>query len=98
MGLGRSVSIFRDLWLPRLSLFHHITPTNENTADWMVEDFINNKDWDRMIINNIFFPVDHEVIYSIPSSHSAYSDNLIWHYDPKELYGAFGLSLGNGDV
>ncbi|GMN59761.1 hypothetical protein TIFTF001_028862 [Ficus carica] len=81
VGSGRSVSIFRDPCLSRPSSFRPITPANKNTADWMVEDLITNREviaWQWSCVKEKMFPETE-----------GGSDGTILGCQAKKIHGSF---------
>ena len=88
-----NISVFRDPWLPRPSLFRPITLPNSAFTDLRVADLIDNRMWNLAKLNDTFWPVDVDVIRSIPLSFGDSGDILIWHYEENALnqkFSAFG--------
>lgn len=83
VGGVHDISAFQSPWIPRPRSFKPITSNVESPRDWKVSDFIPDRQWDVWLLSSVFWPMDIEVILSIPFSRREVADRLIWHYDPK---------------
>ncbi|KAL0434282.1 UNVERIFIED_CONTAM: hypothetical protein Slati_2762500 [Sesamum latifolium] len=88
IGDRKPVKIWRDPWIPRSTLFRpHTTPQPERINDFvssLIDD--NAGDWNRIYIEQIFHPMNSEVIFSIPLNGRSSPDTPIWHNSPNGLY------------
>ena len=87
-GVGgvHDISAFQSPWIPRPRSFMPITSNVESPRDWKMSDFIPERQWDVGLLSSVFWPMDIEVILSIPFSRREVDDRLIWHYNPKGRY------------
>ncbi|KAK4401396.1 hypothetical protein Sango_0880300 [Sesamum angolense] len=88
VGSGEKIKVWTDPWLPRPVSFRPITPPNERFEFLRVSDLINQEtgDWNSTVIQDIFLPLDCEVILGIPLGRTVCEDLLIWHYSTNGLF------------
>lgn len=44
------------------------------------------RSWDSNIISRVLWPVDHDIVKSIPLGNGNGSDKWIWHFEAKGFY------------
>lgn len=81
IGNGRSVRVWRDPWLPRDLSRRPITPKNNCRIKWVADLMLDNGMWDANKINQIFLPVDAEIILKLRTSSRDEEDFIAWHPD-----------------
>ncbi|KAL0421322.1 UNVERIFIED_CONTAM: hypothetical protein Slati_3155100 [Sesamum latifolium] len=87
-GLGNIHSGLSDPWLPRPCSFCLITPAHVSLAVFQVSELIDltYDDWHWGKIKEIFWPVDNDIILSIPLSQTGVPDMLIWRYSHSGIF------------
>lgn len=87
VGSGSSIRAFIDPWLMRPITFKPITiPANQH-ANLTVEELrTETRQWNWMLINECFWPIDHEEFRKIPIHALSGSDRIIWHYNSNGIY------------
>ncbi|KAL0407261.1 UNVERIFIED_CONTAM: putative mitochondrial protein [Sesamum latifolium] len=82
VGSGLQIRVWSDPWLPRPCLFRPITPGPALAGSMHVADLIDPScgDWDAEKIRALFWPVDSELILSIPLGRLVVPDIWVWHY------------------
>ncbi|XP_062028922.1 uncharacterized protein LOC133744912 [Rosa rugosa] len=96
IGDGSSVRIWEDPWIPRPYLFRPLRFTV--TPHSQVSELIQNGEWNRELVTEIFSPEDALLMLSLPLSNSRVVDRLIWHYDSKGRFttkSAYHLAFGS---
>lgn len=88
IGNGQKVNIFQDPWLPRPSAFKPITTPDSVNTNWQVSELLltNPLCWDMLKINNIFWPVDRDLVTGIPLSFNVVEDTVMWHFDRNGIF------------
>lgn len=86
IGNGASTHVFLDPWLLCLASFKPITIVNEPSNSWKVSDFILNGNWTLLFLEQVFHPLDVEVIKNIALSHQGGEDTFVWHYEASSMY------------
>lgn len=81
IGNGRSVRVWQDPWLPRDLSRRPITPKNNCRIKWVADLMLDNGMWDANKINQIFLPVDVEIILKLRTSSRDEEDFIAWHPD-----------------
>ncbi|KAK6124264.1 hypothetical protein DH2020_042016 [Rehmannia glutinosa] len=97
VGNGRNINIVSDPWLPRPFSFKPVTPSNLISAHH-VADLISEGQWNTQLVRQNFWPLDRDLILSIPLSHSNPPDKIIWHYEKSGNYSVrsgYKLALQN---
>ena len=86
IGNGRSVSIWRDPWIPREWSKRPVTPKGNNLI-CKVDELIDpdTGEWDRQLVHQTFWPQDADIILAIPT-HADLEDVPAWHYDARGLF------------
>ncbi|KAL0456758.1 UNVERIFIED_CONTAM: putative mitochondrial protein [Sesamum latifolium] len=82
IGSRLQVRVWTDPWLPRLRSFKPITPVSASLPNLLVSDLIEpiSVDWDVAKVQELFWPIDSEIILGIPLSRTGAQDLLTWHY------------------
>ncbi len=80
VGIGTSISVWNDAWLPCPSTFKVITPVHVLSMGATVDSLIdtNLMRWNVNLLKKIFLPRDVEVIQQIPLSFRRPRNKLIW--------------------
>ncbi|KAK4383283.1 hypothetical protein Sango_2790200 [Sesamum angolense] len=75
IGMGHSVNIWTNPWIPRTPSFQVITPKSHDAGVLYVRDLIlvDTREWDVELINALFWPEDRDLILQIPAYHLALS-------------------------
>ncbi|XP_024316232.1 uncharacterized protein LOC112271427 [Brachypodium distachyon] len=99
VGVGRTIKIWEDPWIPRDSTRKPITPRGNSNYPSLVSDLIAPLCgvWDEHLIRHVFWEEDADLILKIPI-HLAFSDVVAWHPDPKWLFSvksAYHLTAAN---
>lgn len=70
IGDGSKISIWNDPWLPKPHHFKPFSLPMEGTENWCVGDIIDseNKEWNSLLIEDLFTKEEAETIMSIPLS------------------------------
>lgn len=86
VGDGTMIDIWMDPWLPYGTSRRPITPRGQ-TVLRRVSELINptTGDWDKELIEDIFWEEDRQHILAIPLKEDA-EDVLAWHYDKKGVF------------
>ncbi|XP_059458257.1 uncharacterized protein LOC132187840 [Corylus avellana] len=81
IGDGRSVSIWRDKWLPRLTTYSIQTPCRILPEEAKVAELLDTNpiQWKKALIRDIFSEVEAEIICNIPVSSYQLPDKMIWY-------------------
>ncbi|KAL0413805.1 UNVERIFIED_CONTAM: hypothetical protein Sradi_1582200 [Sesamum radiatum] len=87
VGSGNSIRIWEDPWLPRPISFKPITPSSGAAGTRFIVDLIDpvDKDWDRNKIEACFWPIDADLILSIPISRTG-DEDVVWHYSTSGIF------------
>ncbi|KAL0397570.1 UNVERIFIED_CONTAM: putative mitochondrial protein [Sesamum calycinum] len=88
VGTGAAIRVWADPWLPRPTSFRPITPAPTALVDMRVSDLIDpfSLDWDVPKIRSLFWPIDSDLISSIPLGNTTMSDLRIWQYARNEMF------------
>ncbi|PKA54867.1 putative mitochondrial protein [Apostasia shenzhenica] len=80
IGDGKNIKIWKDRWIPRPWTFKPISPAHILDANATVDSLINQHtgQWNTLLLKEIFFPEDIEVISSITLGDSYIPDKKIW--------------------
>lgn len=85
---GLQTDIWRDAWIPESGNFEIIIPPPDNPLfPQRLADLIDPtmETWNKSIIENYFWPVDHARIVDIPIGGSTVHDRVVWHYEKKKV-------------
>lgn len=87
VGNGKSIQIQRDQWIPRNEGLKSAKFIRRSRLRW-VNQLINSesKEWDKELIENIFFPFDAEEILKIKIPTAKVDDCIAWHYEKTGLF------------
>ncbi|KAK2659441.1 hypothetical protein Ddye_005974 [Dipteronia dyeriana] len=86
VGLGESILVYQDRWLPRLSTFKVYSPLVLRD-DALVSDLkLLSERWNEEMIRTCFMLDDAVCILSIPCSLVRRRDSLIWHFDKMGVF------------
>ncbi|KAL0430274.1 UNVERIFIED_CONTAM: putative mitochondrial protein [Sesamum radiatum] len=82
IGLGRSVHIWDDPWIPRPFSFRILTPRYVNAPNSRVCDLIDasTKAWNCSLVHELFWRDEAELILAIPISALDGEDFIVWHH------------------
>ncbi|KAK2653334.1 hypothetical protein Ddye_013190 [Dipteronia dyeriana] len=86
IGIGNSVRVYRDRWIPRPSTCKIISPISldENVmVDFLKTDF---GGWNIDLLQDTFIADDVDQIFSIPPSNPSIGDYLLWHFEKSGEY------------
>ncbi|KAL0434847.1 UNVERIFIED_CONTAM: hypothetical protein Sradi_0192600 [Sesamum radiatum] len=88
VGSGSNIRIWADPWLPRPRSFLPITPAPASLLHTQVSELLNltGDDWDVEKVHGLFWPMDSEMILSIPLSRVGAPDLVIWHYSHNGIF------------
>ena len=89
VGNGENIQMQHDPWIPRpssLKPIHINSPMPTYVKDLMLVP----SSWNESLLNTFFLPLEHELISSIPLSIQSRVDEVIWHYEKKDLYTVCG--------
>jgi hypothetical protein len=80
------INIWHDPWLPRGVTRQPITPREQSILS-SVSNLIDpiTGDWDKELVEDIFWEEDVNVILAIPIKH-ARENAIAWYYDPRGLF------------
>lgn len=100
VGSGNSIRVFKDPWIIRPNTFRAITiPASHLENLTVVELRSVTGDWDWNLINEFFWPIDHDEFRKIPIHALAGRDKIIWHYNSNGIYSvksSYHLALVDG--
>ncbi|KAK0607443.1 hypothetical protein LWI29_015165 [Acer saccharum] len=85
VGTSRSISVYKDRWIPRASTFKIASPPGVGVvtvADLKRED----GSWNEELIRQTFWEDEVQSILGIPTSRLALDDFLLWHYEKSGRY------------
>lgn len=88
IGDGSKISIWNDPWLPKPHTFKPFSLPMEGTENWCVGDIIDseNKEWNSLLMEDLFTKEEAETIMSIPLSLRQLEDKYVWHFDKRGIY------------
>ena len=88
LGLGNSVHIWGDNWLPLKDNPKIVSPRIEGSFMGMVRDLIDSvhKTWREDVIDQNFYEFETAIIKNIPLYRSIQDDVLIWPFNPDDFY------------
>ncbi|KAK4400326.1 hypothetical protein Sango_1138700 [Sesamum angolense] len=88
IGSSHSVSAWQDPWLPRAPSFRAITHLLQGESSLLVYALITetNREWNVVVITNLFWPEGQDLILQIPLSSITRLDWLLWHYSKNGLF------------
>ena len=88
IGLGKSVYIWGDNWLPFKAAPNVVLPKVEGSGLTMVSDLIDPvyKGWNEDAIDRTFFAFEATTIKNIPLYRSIQDDVLLWPFNPDGVY------------
>ena len=88
VGDGSNIGVFSDAWLPRPLSFKPATVPCEDVQEWKVNQLLyqGTREWNVELIKTTFWPIDWDVIFSIPLGMTESTDRRIWHFDSKGCY------------
>ncbi|KAK2649115.1 hypothetical protein Ddye_016604 [Dipteronia dyeriana] len=70
-----------DRWIARPTTFKVVSPPDLPPSTKVVELRLPSGCWNEALIREYFFPIDVNMIMSIPCSYTSAKDYLLWHYD-----------------
>jgi hypothetical protein len=85
---GRKIRIWQDKWIPQKSTFmvqsrpSFLAPTA--TVNELMVDM--GQEWNKVLVEKIFFPKEAKHIFSIPLSGTSQDDALIWRGTAKGVF------------
>ncbi|KAK2658612.1 hypothetical protein Ddye_005145 [Dipteronia dyeriana] len=86
MGDGKSISIYRDKWIP-ISYTFRIIYLPKLNGNAKVEQLISpSGGWNVPLIRHNFTQEDKNAILKIPITRGNMCDNMLWHYNENDLY------------
>jgi hypothetical protein len=102
VGNGQQIRIWRDPWMPRCHSRRPITPKGTCRVKWVSELIGMDGRWNEQMVNQIFWPIDAEMILKIQLPTREAEDFLAWHPDRLGIFSVrsaykLGLSLANVD-
>lgn len=102
VGNGQQIRIWRDPWMPRCHSRRPITPKGTCRVKWVSELIGMDGRWNEQMVNQIFWPIDAEMILKIQLPTREGEDFLAWHPDRLGIFSVrsaykLGLSLANVD-
>ncbi|KAL0458901.1 UNVERIFIED_CONTAM: hypothetical protein Slati_0517300 [Sesamum latifolium] len=79
VGSGTKIRVWEDPWLPRPFTFRPITPSPVNLREMRVVELLGSStgDWNLSRVRELFWPLDSELILSIPFSRSGGDDIMM---------------------
>ncbi|KAL0408285.1 UNVERIFIED_CONTAM: hypothetical protein Sradi_1762900, partial [Sesamum radiatum] len=88
VGSGNSIRVCDDSCIPRPRSFKPITPPPMSPGILKVAYLIYpiNRDWNMIKVEELFLPIDREVILNIPVSQSGGDDLIVWHYSTNGIF------------
>ncbi|KAL0343066.1 UNVERIFIED_CONTAM: hypothetical protein Sangu_1194000 [Sesamum angustifolium] len=88
VGSGTQIQLWVDPWLPRSRSFRAITLVPSSLTEVRVADLIDHtcNDWNLSKVKEMFWPVDSDIILSIPIGRTGAPDLLIWHYSRSGIF------------
>ncbi|XP_030923859.1 uncharacterized protein LOC115950759 [Quercus lobata] len=88
VGLGFSIRVLSDKWLPGHPTNKVLVPPYEVDEDWHVSELIDwaSLQWNRAFIDMAFNRFDAEAIYRIPLSRRCVPNKLFWLYNKNGRY------------
>jgi hypothetical protein len=94
VGNGKSINIWKDFWIPG-SPSRKIETPRGNVICTTINALINPGQWDEILINDLFHPLDVGLIMRITLSTHMQDDFVAWH---KKFYffGQVSLLCGVG--
>jgi len=101
VGDGTQINIWTDPWIPHGVTRRPCTPRGQTILN-KVSDLIDpmSGDWDRSLVNDVFWEEDAKYILSIPLK-SGMEDSLAWHFDSKgefSVKSAYHVLKDNNDL
>ena len=88
MGIGSSIRVLSDKWIPGHPTNKILVSPNEVEEEWRVSDLIDwtTFQWDHGLISSVFQRFDVEAIYRIPLSRRCALDVLVWLHNKNGRY------------
>lgn len=68
LEMTKTLRVFKDPWLPRPSSFKPNTRPSRGSEDLLVADLLATTGWDREVLEDLFWLIDRDVMWSIPLS------------------------------
>ncbi|KAL0416485.1 UNVERIFIED_CONTAM: hypothetical protein Slati_3480400 [Sesamum latifolium] len=88
VGSSSLIRAWSEHWFPRPRSFRPITPAPTPSGNLYVSDLINpvSSEWDVGKVQELFWPLDTDVIVGIPLSYTGEHDLLDWHYSSNGMF------------
>jgi hypothetical protein len=88
IGDGKSVSIWKDRWIPKPIIYSVQTPCRILSEDATVNELFdpNTGSWNRDLLREIFVEEEAEIIGNLPKSKYRRPDKLIWRASPSGTF------------
>ncbi|KAL0311186.1 UNVERIFIED_CONTAM: hypothetical protein Sangu_2413300 [Sesamum angustifolium] len=94
IGIGYSVDVWEDPWIPHTPSFRVITSNLHNLLNLCVSVILAEiREWDVETINAFLWPLDRDTNFQILLSHSGDPDIIIWHYSNNGLFSVRSVHL-----
>ena len=88
IGDGKSIWIFQDAWLPNSNegkiLFHKGVLAPDATTDMLIDP--NLGWWNLSVIDQCFYPLDAQIIKSLPLCITPQLDSLVWPVERSDHF------------
>ena len=90
IGLGRSIHIWGENWLPNSCHPKVLSPRVEGKGVSLVANLIDPdvKEWKANVIDKLFYDFEAALIKNMPLYKSIQDDVLIWPFNPNGVYSA----------
>ncbi|KAL6225315.1 hypothetical protein ACLB2K_004165 [Fragaria x ananassa] len=88
VGNGEMISIWNDPWVPLPYNFKPFSDPMQGSEDMRVCDLIDGDigEWNVEVIEDLFNPMEIDLILKIPLSLYGGEDRMVWHFDKKGCY------------
>ena len=98
IGLGRSIHIWGENWLPNSSHPKVLSPQVKGRGVSLVADLIDPafKEWKVNVIDTLFYDFEVAIIKNMPFCKTIQDDILIWPFTPDGVYSTTLSNLDTG--
>lgn len=86
IGNCHSVSVYKDIWLPRPVTFKPMSPPKMSMHTVVADLIKSGNQWDEDKLKQNFIQEDLDVILNIPLPREKAKDQVMWHYDKGGEY------------